>query len=226
MIKIGIVAEGRADQMVIRNILYAFDLDKKDILFIRPELEKDATDSVLSEKTFGSWTNVKNDCESKIPFLDFFNNQLIGNKLIVIHLDSDTCTEYGVEEFLNPKTSNDFSIFRNRIVTKIQDWLQNLYSEQLLYAICIRQIDAWILTLWATPNEKDTGCIAKPKNKLHSTEAYRAEKGKPDVSKYDLLSTQFDNIKKLNRATKFNQSLKDFVESIKTKLEELEKKED
>jgi hypothetical protein len=221
-IKIGIIAEGKADQVVLRNILYAFDFDKKDIRLLRPELDEDLNDAInktaSTEREFGSWTNVQDDCKSRIPFVDFFDNPLAEQKFIIVHLDTDTCAEYGVAEFFNPKTTTDFTVFRQRVIDKINEWLDNQYIEHLLYAICIRQTDAWILTLFAKQGDKDTAKISNPKRELQNKEDYKNLNGRNATVKYDLLSEKFSNKKKLKNALSYNQSLADFVNSILTIL--------
>lgn len=225
--EIGIIAEGHADQFVLRNILYAFDIEKDNIRFLRPELASDETeinskkqkqafDNEDSARDFGSWTNVKNDCEHKHPFTNFFNNPLATEKLMIVQLDTDACAQYGVQEVFNPKNINDFQELRKRVISKIDEWLEEKYKEKLLYAICIRQMDAWVLTLYANANNKDTGLIAIPKNELNSLKAYQKVKSYKQIRKrYEILSEDFSNKKKLKKAIEHNQSLKDFVNSIR-----------
>jgi hypothetical protein len=237
-IKIGILAEGKADQFVLRNILYALGFEKNQIKLLRPELDQDESqtkstkfnnqdggnknnenikNNESNEREFGSWTNVKKDCESGEPFMDFLDNQLDEQKYIIVQLDTDTCSQYGVQEVFNPKTHEDFGVIRQRVIDKINEWLKNEYSENLFYAICIRQMDAWVLTLYANKNDKDTGLISSPKNILGSLKAYQDVKSYKQIGlRYEKLSINFSNHKKLNQALEYNQSLKDFVASIKT----------
>ncbi len=221
---IGIIAEGPADQFVLRNILYAFGLEKNQIQFVRPELNEDETDKTNSnEKRFGSWTNVKKECESATPFDDFLNNQLAGDKLIIIHLDSDVCNQYGVQKTSNPRTAQDFTDFRQKIMDKINEWLDNKYVNQLFYAICIKQMDAWVLTLLDNKGNKDTGSITNPKDILEDTKAYKKVKKETQKTRiiYGELSDNFSYKKKLKEAIKYNQSLKDFVNSLESYFEAL-----
>ncbi len=214
-LQIGIIAEGRADQFVLRNILYAFGLEKNEIRFVRPELNEDETDKTNSnEKEFGSWSNVEKVCKNQISFNDFLDSSLADNKLFIIQLDSDVCSEYGVQDFLNLKTTQDFTDFRQKIVDKINEWLDNKYINQLFYAICIRQMDAWVLTLFANQNDKDTAKISKPKDNLGFVKEYKKVASKPIPDRYEELSNNFSKKKKLKEAIKYNQSLKDFVNSL------------
>ena len=93
--KIGIIAEGREDQLVIRNILKGLGFANIEIHFIRPELATDETDKaekkakeyVNNTKTIGTLQGVKNACQEGTDFQLFFNFDE-NNKLIVIHLDT------------------------------------------------------------------------------------------------------------------------------------------
>ena len=222
--EIGIIAEGRADQFVLRNILYAFDIEKADIQLIRPELETDVMDSDGEKdentKSFGSWTNVQKDCLSREPFVDFFEN-FEEDRYMIVQLDSDVCSEYGVQELVNIKEIGIQTFFvemRNKIIDKVKEWLAGEYVEKVLFAICIRQIDAWVLTIYANQQTKDTGGISMPKRELQGLDAFKKLKGRDISMKYAILSEQFSNPKKLSKFQKNNQSLSDFVTSIQQKL--------
>lgn len=222
--KIGIIAEGRADQFVLRNILYAFDIEKADIQLIRPELDTDVMDSGSEKdenaKSFGSWTNVQKDCLSREPFIDFFEN-FEDKRYMIVQLDTDVCAEYGVQELVNIKEIGIQAFsqeIRNKIIEKIDTWLEGNYKENVLYAICIRQIDAWVLTIYANQQTKDTGGISMPKRELQGLDAFKKLKGRDISMKYAILSEPFSNPKKLSKFQKYNQSLSDFIISIKDKL--------
>jgi hypothetical protein len=222
--EIGIIAEGRVDQVVIRNILYAFGVEKEHIHFLRPELAKDGNNPLTNvqdnnnnaeaDKAFGSWTNVVNDCKEQTSIADFFKNPIAGNKFLIIQLDSDVCSQYGVQEVFSPKNSEDFIELRRRIVAKIDEWLKNKYQGDILYAICIRQMDAWVLTIFAETNDKDTGTIASPKDKLKGIEQFKKLRGKSITVKYEEISDVFSKKKKLKKYLPYNQSLREFVESL------------
>ena len=202
-LQIGIIAEGRADQFVLRNILYAFGLEKNEIRLLRPELNEDETDKTNSnENKFGSWSNVEKVCKDLTTFNDFLESSLAGEKQIIIQLDSDVCSEYDVQEFLNPKNAIDFTDFRQRIIDKINEWLDNKYTQNLFFAICIRQMDAWVLTLFAKQNDKDTAKISKPKTDLGFVKEYKKLASKPIPERYEELSGNFSKKKKLKEAIK------------------------
>lgn len=219
---IGIIAEGVVDQTVLSNLLDGLGFEG-NILPIRPELAQDATDlaqkSSPNDREFGSWTHVVADCQSGAPFQDFFDNPIADEKWMIVQLDSDTCSEYGVQEVLSPREATDFQEIRDRIIAKINEWLGGKYTENLLYAICIRQMDAWVLTLYAQSGDKETGKIARPKDAVKQLPAFQKVKSlKRERDQYHALSEGFTQKKKLTAALAFNQSLSDFVASYRAVL--------
>ena len=152
--KIGIVAEGRSDIGVITNIIRGITgLDKANILPIRPSFKYDKTDKArlahLDPATHGSWTNVRQDCIERKNFDLFFSRQ--DNDLMVIHLDSAQAADYPVD--VPSKNSKEdckeyCTNLRRQIIIKIQEWLENKYADSICYAIAIKEIDSWLLTIY------------------------------------------------------------------------------
>src|ERR1700760_4802182 len=144
--RIGIIAEGHADRAVIENVIAGITgLDYSSFIPLRPAELKDETDrGKQPQETFGSWTNVKNECRERElidPFLS-----LDGNDFVVIHIDSAEAHLYDIKR-PNPKLAKYCSELRELIVKKIIEWLDEDLSDVLLYAVAIEEIDAWILTL-------------------------------------------------------------------------------
>ncbi|MBK8625795.1 MAG: hypothetical protein IPN86_09615 [Saprospiraceae bacterium] len=209
---VGIIAEGVTDQRVIRNILYSFELEKNQIRFLRPELSKDATDGFrnMSEREFGSWTNVKDECVQKNSVNPFFNNILDEEKVLVIQLDSDVCSNYGVSEVIPINNHTSIDLQRSRVIDKIKEWMENAFSEQIGYAICVRNMDAWVLSLDEFKPQKDTSLISDPKNQLKKT-GNKNLRLRSQAEAYELISDSFSKKKNLSKAILKNESLKLFV---------------
>lgn len=75
--KVGIIAEGKADQAVIANILKALiDIDRSDLHFIQPEHYLDETDLQNSKNTFSNWELVFKECSEKEKIKDFFDSPI------------------------------------------------------------------------------------------------------------------------------------------------------
>jgi len=52
---------------------------------------------------------------------------------------------------------------RNAVINIINDWLKNHYQEKILYAICVAEMESWILTIYT---KKNTIHSANPKEAL------------------------------------------------------------
>lgn len=180
--KIGIIAEGKTDIAVIQKLLKGVaDIEGSDTIPIRPSMARDETDEGFKNQNpdvFGSWTNVKNDCESGDKIEAFFTIE--DQKYITIHLDTAEVSECQV----NKPDKRDHQYcekLRELVIGKISEWLKNKYSDKLLYAIAIEEIEAWLLVLYthgdsvlsANPKEKLDHLIQKTGRKKYQTyEAY------------------------------------------------------
>ncbi len=212
----GIISEGVTDQIVIRNILYSYEIDKNKIRFIRPELSKDATDgySNMSGNEFGSWTIVEEECRNRENIKLFFDNILEEERTLIIQIDSDVCVQYNVQEVIPIDNIEKISEQRSRIIVKIKDWLNNEIKGNIIYAICIRTMDAWILSLEEfNKREKETAFYANPKNKLKET-GESCLRNKIQKIAYEQISQSFKNKKKLAVAVGNNYSLKLFIDDF------------
>jgi hypothetical protein len=220
-IQIGTIVEGWADYRVICNILQAFDIDiNNSVTAIRPNLQKDNTDlrGQQSPNEFGSWTNVRNECLQRENIYNFFNNQIAADAVfLIVQIDADTSADYGVAQNTLPQTAEDFSDLRQKIIDKINDWLAAFCpsDNKYLYAIAIRNTDAWVLSLHQDKhNKKDTGLIISPKDKVEASPEYKKAKVALVRATYDNLTQNFRKKKLLKAAIAHNQSLKDFVFSL------------
>lgn len=230
--EIGIIAEGKGDCAVLRNLLMGVfeDLDEENIRFLRPEFTTDNTDKSAYENMtageFGSWTLVKTDCETQHPFINFLDNPIVGEKYIIIQIDTAECEEIGYNVERPVKNEVDYcGKLRNNVVDKINEWLQNNWQNQIFYAVCIEEMEAWIHTLY---ENKDT---SKPLNAKETFEKFLNKKRKTDkkfdkqmrqlnqkltFEKSEFLSKDFQkiNTKKGRKVLENNESLKDFVSSL------------
>ena len=223
---IGIIAEGNADLAVIENILATRGIDSSQIIALRPELRVDEYDrnnpNIQNERTFGSWTNVMKDCKDKerAVFEKFFFIET--NKHIIIQLDTAETDKYEVSRPLNNKKDETyFTQLRQNVINKISEWLENNYQEQLIYAIAIEEIDAWVLTIYTNGR---TDNITDPKSKLRYilTNEFGIKKNKktPMFDYYYTLTEPFSWKKSkkgknnINDAALLNYSLLEFINDI------------
>lgn len=217
--QIGIIAEGREDQAVLKNIMRAFGLDGSDIRAIIPSSSLDETDKNGQNHSIGTFQGVKNACLSKIDFENFFN--VLDNQYIVIHLDTAEIDRQDFHLTRPPKKDNSVycTELRTLVVEQINKWLEGKYAEELFYAICIEEMEAWCLTIYL---QQDTAISADPKRKLGDVLARENlnDKNCRDISDFfeNKVSKKFRKLKSLKTCAEHNLSLKEFVESLEKKL--------
>lgn len=212
--RIGIIAEGTEDQAVIRLILKAYGVDGSDIVDIRPNLQRDATDA--ADSSIGTFQGVKNACEGKDGLRPDFERFFIfsDQQFMVIHLDTAEIEQQNFA-FTKPlkKGNPDYCTeLRNSVINLINTWLDHQYSEQLLYAIAIEEIEAWCLTLYLPG---DTAQSADPKSKFWKEANKKKIKGTASLAD---LCKDFSKLKKLRACLPYNQSLKDFADSVEAAI--------
>jgi len=236
-IQIGIIAEGVSDIAVISNILMSLGVENHQIKALRPQTRTDATDThTQPEKQHGGWRKVKEDCESGEPFHDFLNH--IPDSCIVVHLDASESYDYQVQRPTDShqNDSDYYSKLRTVLIEKINSWLQQPFTDKLLYAIAIEETDAWVWTIYEDVN---TIHHPKPKEELNDlffgskrniqkngktiVNKYQIRGGKNKFEFYDKISKPFfiktDHLNSLYECLQYNTSLKEFVEEVKSKLE-------
>jgi hypothetical protein len=215
--RIGIIAEGKADLAVIENILKgAIGLESENVQYLRPELFYDETDlSQMPPEAYSSWTWVKKECETGDKIASFFESPVDEPRFIVIHIDAAEAQDYGVTKPQKKKNQNYADDTRELIVQKINEWLQQRYSNRILYAVAIEETDAWVLTLYLTG---DTTRFENVKDKLNrdlSKDKKLKNVLKQDTFvKYDELSRPLRKARTLNHSSKQNRSLELFCKNI------------
>lgn len=220
--KAGIIAEGKSDMAVITNILKGkLGIDKSDIAYLVPELEKDETDlAIMPPEQFSSWSVVKAKCEEGNVIRDFLDI-IDDGRFLVIHLDSAEREKYGIEN-LTKNSIDDLILIRTRVKSKIEEWLGENRRERIAYAIAVEETDAWIMTK-SVQNRTDTGLLNNPKERLEAkviqTESPKAQKQLRNLNffdKYDYHSNEFRKNRNLSVFIENNNSLKQFCDELDT----------
>lgn len=215
-----IIAEGRGDLAVLSNILKgALDIDLSDIKFQTPEYEYDQTDLFQMNATeFGGWNMVKKSCgtnEEIEIFLEFHDRSIF-----IVQIDSAERTEVGYEvlEPIKSESIDYCEIVKKNIALKINEWLNDKFTDKIAYAICVEEIESWLMTLLMLEN---TSKHNNPKNK-YFFELNRKLTGKArnilsekDVFKqYLKLSHEFSKKKYLEKYIKKNKSFEIFYDRL------------
>ena len=109
---------------------------------------------------------------------------------------------------------------RNLMIQQINNWLEENYKNQLFYAICIEEMESWILTYFETNTENNMNSKHKLQTYLNKKNlTYKNLKINPSTGKFAYFEEitkkfEFHKLKKLKLLAENNQSLKDFVNSL------------
>jgi hypothetical protein len=216
----GIIAEGKTDLAVIRNILKGrLGIDQSDIQYFSPELRFDETDlSQMQKSEFSNWTIVKKHCQDRIIIHDFLENSIDDNRFLVIQIDAAERNEIGFDV-----KSIENKEIRQAVLNKIQEWLEYQFIEKIAFAISVEETDAWILAIYESGNDLETGIYPRPKERLerliNGTSIFNDKQKKQHFQKdafeqANVLSADFRKLKKLEIAAAKNLSLKLFCEDL------------
>lgn len=213
--KIGIIAEGHSDRAVIKNILQGITgIDGNDIIAILPIDALDETDLAnIPREQFGGWAAVRNECMQR-EFIDLFFERF-GDNFMVIQIDTAESAQYGITQ---PKKDGTYTTeIRKLIIRKIIEWIGNDISENLLFAIAVEEIDAWILTIL---ENRDSSLSADPKKRLERIKGFRPGRMKPNFELYCSYSDKlkFASDQEMASFRSRNQSLDLFCEEIAIKV--------
>lgn len=219
--RIGIIAEGRGDLAVIKNILKGWlGLDLEHVQFLRPEYSLDETDlHEQDEEKFSNWGHVKRECIDYARIHEFLDTPLDEERLVIIHIDTAEAELAGYDVVRPAGKGHDAAIeLRRRVAAKLDDWIGRRSTQHLRYAIAVEETDAWILALYST---KETSTHRDPKQvlarelnrQLSDKERKRLFQLKA-FDRYDKLSQSFRKRSALQASAKRNQSLRQFLESL------------
>ena len=185
---------------VLENIVVGvLDLDIEDIQFLQPKFNEDNTDKGayknMSADEFGGWSLVKKECEEQLKLNTFFDNPiLIEDKYVIIQIDTAECENTGYDVKRPDKAEENYcEVLRNAVIEKINSWLGNQWQDQIHYAICIEETEAWVHTLY---ENKDTS------KALNAKEAFQKY-----LNKERRINKKLDKqIQKLTNKTEFDKS--------------------
>ena len=213
--RIGIISEGHTDRAVIVNLIIGLvGLDSSDIEPLRPIYLKDETDKAANNPlTFSNWSIVKEECETR-ELIDGFL-QIDGQEFVIIHIDTAEAELYGITR--PDKKSNSYCRDLYVLVReKIVSWLGEEKNE-IICAIAIEEIDAWVLTIF---DGRMTCKLPNPKKTLIQVLNKKSINSSPTYDNFLALSDPFSSKKKLVKGgyRNLNCSLNFFCNEIENKV--------
>lgn len=225
--RVGIIAEGPSDAEVLASILKGWlGLDRADLSFLRPELGLDETDlNAPSAQRFSNWEIVKQECVDRTKIDGFLASEIEEDRYVVIQLDA---AERGLPHYNvsvsplpdEPPLNDPPLHLAGAILATILEWVGPPTPGRLRAAVCIEEMDAWVLTRFVS---SATDLLPNPKERLdrelqRSNEFSDKERKQllrlPARQRYAELSKPFRKRKELLKASEKNASLKLFLKML------------
>jgi len=223
--EIRIIAEGKTDVIIIKNILKGkLSIDTSEIKSLLPEDTSDNTDLQdhnINKNKFSNWELVKEECCLKEKIRPFLNSPILDERIVIIQIDTDQIEHKNFGLTKPKKDKNNLEEYSETLVNlvkdKMKEWLENEFIENIRFAIAVEEIEAWVLTIYKNylQNTKDTSCYENSKEKLKLLEAKLNKLSfNNEKEKYKKLTKDFTKSKKLKECIKHNKSLEIFYNSI------------
>jgi len=218
----GIISEGPTDQIIIDNILVGF-FNNEDFLGVRYlQPLRDETDSLAIEK-FGGWYKVFEYCRSQ-NFIEAFEQ----NDYLIIQIDTDRCED---THFDVRKSKADGSLVTpleliEAVTTKFEMIFTEafglekfeLFKHRVIYAICVNEIECWLLPLYYDDRTKSStnNCIHKLNQKISERLGFYIDPSNKSnqVGNYDKISRGYLKNKTLMTSCNHNPSLQVFIQKL------------
>jgi hypothetical protein len=142
---------------------------------------------------------------------------------LVVHIDTDKVEEPGFGLKRPDKARPTYSAeLRALVVQKIESLLGEA-TPRCRYAVAVEEMEAWVLALREPKKDEDTAKYANPKSRLEKFindakwiqgKELRQFWMKDPSAQSDKLSVELRKWKHLEKAMEFNQSLREFVDSL------------
>jgi len=206
----GIISEGPTDQKVIKNILAGFTKNKNISLnALQPK-----------EGEPGNWDRVFKYCAS-----EEFKNAFAFNDFIIIQIDTDFMSGDSVGQsyqiaIKNLETNEIIEEFKNKFIKLIGSEFYHSFSENILFAIAVTEIECWLLSIYYTDNKasKEVNCIGTLNSKLNSKFGFTIDKNRKGQTDYAKISKPFLKKKELLKYAKQQKSFQLFIDELNTKV--------
>lgn len=144
--KIGIVSEGISDYWALKHIVERY-LKEYDVYTIplKPKITAKG-----KQDGFGTWQGVFNyisgSDEQKL-IVEAVNE---GCRYVIVQIDTDVCEQYGIA-----KETENIESFWEQVKNKLSHSVHPEFDKSgLLYAICIHELECWLIPFVCTEKEK------------------------------------------------------------------------
>ena len=219
MVSIGLICEGVSEINVMTRIISKYLGDEVFVNPIEPETKRE--NGVLVQNGYGGWQQVLSHCndETVERILEY-------NDYLVIQIDTDASIQAGydvapVDENGRPKdVVVYFQDIKNRLLANISDVIQAKYEGRIVFAICMNEIECWLLPLYYSDKNR-----CKTNNCIHTLNQALTKKnvgGIPDTDKnspnarrvYDKILKNLKNKKSIQDCAQYHYGFNELTKQL------------
>jgi hypothetical protein len=207
-----IVSEGVTDYAVLKNILLGWFKGQDQEPVLNPAQPDPNANGESAWQQFGNWENVLRFLKDKKH-----RDALEYAQFLVIQIDTDQSehVNFGVSQ-----RENNQPLEPHEMVAKVAEKLKEIigaddvkfYGDQIIFAICVREIECWLIPLW------DSAKAAKCEGCTNVVDRALGTKGEPPLNKdperYQFASKGYTRQKTLISEGPKNPSLRIFLEEL------------
>jgi hypothetical protein len=212
---IGLITEGASEHRIMKHILSKFFKEADPLINqVQPKILND------KQETLGGWVEVLKYCERQQ-----INDILIENDYLVVQIDTDQSQQspFSVSHTApnnEPKTVETLCAdVRERLIRAIKPAIWNQHKDKIFFAICVHEIECWLLPLCSNNHKSATSnCIDKlntmlrrnnektiPQNDKNSTLGIRA---------YEAILKNWRKKSEITASSCHNPSFKVFIDAL------------
>ena len=219
MVSIGLICEGVSEINVMTRIISKYLGDEVFVNPIEPETKRE--NGVLVQNGYGGWQQVLSHCndETVERILEY-------NDYLVIQIDTDASIQAGYD--VAPLDENGrpkdvvvyFQDIKNRLLANISDVSQAKYEGRIVFAICMNEIECWLLPLYYSDKNR-----CKTNNCIHTLNQALTKKnvgGIPDTDKnspnarrvYDKILKNLKNKKSIQDCAQYHYGFNELTKQL------------
>lgn len=219
MVSIGLICEGVSEINVMTRIISKYLGDEVFVNPIEPETKRE--NGVLVQNGYGGWQQVLSHCndETVERILEY-------NDYLVIQIDTDASIQAGydvapLDAMGHPKdVAVYFQDIKNRLLANISDVIQAKYEGRIVFAICMNEIECWLLPLYYSDKNrcKTNNCIYT----LNQALTKKSIGGIPDTDKnssnarrvYDKILKNLKNKKSIQDCAQYHYGFNELTKQL------------
>lgn len=215
MNEFAVVSEGVTDYAVLKNILLGWFKEQDAEPFLKPYQPDPTADGESAWQQYGNWENVLRYLREKkhrdaLEFADFL--------IVQIDTDKSEHENFGVSQRGNNQPLEPPVLF-GKVMEKLQEIIGAedvaFYGDRIIFAICVREIECWLLPLWDSEKaSKCEGCLNALDRALSKADEPILDTNPKQSRRYENASKGYRKLQVLLAEGPKNPSLKLFLDQL------------